>query len=525
MDKPQVTNILLVDDRPERLLALRTVLEPLNQNLVPAESGESALRELLRRDFSVILLDVHMPGLDGFDTARLIRERRKSAHTPIIFVTGSQEWEDMERAYSLGAVDFISVPLHPQILRSKVSVFVDLFQITEQARLETQARIREEEARKRAEAENRAKDDFLATVSHELRTPLTPILASIQLLEQESDPKALREALHVMRRNLELEARLIDDLLDLTRIRTGKLSLHRETVNAHNALRRAIEICERAADQKGVTLSAEINATSCYVDGDAARLQQVFWNLISNAIKFTPKEGKVTVRTANPEPNKLRIDVVDTGVGIDPHDLTRVFQRFMQFSRGLAPQGGTGGLGLGLSISKSLIESHGGEIWASSLGRGHGTTFSVQLETTMPRSNVTGDFTPADQPEREPLRILLVDDHADTREALQKLLSRRGYEVEAAESVQSALDLASKTHFDLLVSDIGLPDGSGLDIMQALRDTQHMRGIALSGFGMQQDIDRSKAAGFAEHLIKPVNFSQLQAAITKQQDAVAESRQ
>ncbi|MGV3533693.1 MAG: response regulator, partial [Chthoniobacteraceae bacterium] len=187
MDKPARTNILLVDDRRERLLALQTILEPLGQHLVSASSGTEALRELLHHEFAVILLDVHMPGMDGFETAQLIRDRRKSAHTPIIFVTGSQEWEDMERAYSLGAVDFISVPIAPVVLRAKVSVFVELFQAVEQARLESEGRVREELARKQAEAESHAKDEFLATVSHELRTPLTPILATIQTLEHESD--------------------------------------------------------------------------------------------------------------------------------------------------------------------------------------------------------------------------------------------------------------------------------------------------------------------------------------------------
>jgi signal transduction histidine kinase len=515
MDKPETTNILLVDDRPERLLALRTILEPLNQNLVPATSGSAALREILRRQFSVILLDVHMPDMDGFETAQMIRSRPKSAHTPIIFVTGSTEWDDVERAYELGAVDFISVPLTPQVLRAKVSVFVDLFQTAEQARAEAEARSREEEARKRAEAENRAKDDFLATVSHELRTPLTPILATIQTLEQESDPAALREGLHVMRRNLELEARLIDDLLDLTRVRTGKLHLHFEDVNLHNALRRAKEICADQARNKEVDLDIGLKAANYFVNGDAARLQQVFWNLISNAIKFTPSGGKIVLRTSNPSPEEIRVDVIDTGIGVDPHDLNRVFHRFMQFSRGLAPQGGTGGLGLGLAISKSLVEAHKGHIWASSLGRGHGSTFSV-LMNTVQHVPSEAERTPETAHRRQSdVRILLVDDHKDTREALQRLLARKGYYVESAEDVASAIKLADDHEFDLLISDIGLPDGSGLDIMHHVRERNNIPGIALSGFGMQQDIERSKAAGFREHLTKPVNFGLLQAAINR----------
>ncbi|MHA3775236.1 ATP-binding response regulator [Verrucomicrobiota bacterium sgz303538] len=515
MDKPERTNILLVDDKPERLLVLRTILEPLNQNLVPASSGQQALRELLRRDFSVILLDVHMPNMDGFETAQMIRDRPRSAHTPIVFVTGSQEWADMERAYELGAVDFIPVPMNPLVLRTKVSVFVDLFQTAAQARLEAEARAREEEARKRAEAESSAKDDFLATVSHELRTPLTPILAIIQTLEHDLNPDSLRQALHVIRRNLELEARLIDDLLDLTRIRTGKLHMHCETINIQNALNRAVEICAQKAKEKQMQLTYEPTATEDYTEGDSARLQQVFWNLIHNAIKFTPAGGKVTVRTENPAPHEIRIDVIDNGIGIAPSDLGRIFNRFMQFARGKAPEGGTGGLGLGLAISKSLVEAHGGQIWASSLGRGHGTTLSVTLKTTAARP---ASSTPLAEPSTvsgEPLRILLVDDHKDTRDAMQKLLIRKGYYVQVAEDVRSGLALAQSHEFDLLISDIGLPDGTGNDLMKKIREFHSLPGIALSGFGMQHDIERSKQAGFIEHLTKPVNFSQLQAVITK----------
>lgn len=515
MDKPERTNILLVDDRPERLLTLRAVLETLNQNLVPASSGNEALRELLRRDFSVILLDVHMPGMDGFETAQMIRERSKSAHTPIVFVTGSQEWSDMERAYSLGAVDFISVPINPLVLRAKVSVFVDLFQAASHAKAEAEGRAREEEARRRAEADSRAKDEFLATISHELRTPLTPILATIQTLEHDPDPETLRQSLHVMRRNLELEARLIDDLLDLTRIRTGKLHLHRETINVQNALRRAVEICGQKAREKHVRLLLEIEAEEEHIHGDAARLQQVFWNLIHNAIKFTPKDGTVTVRCTNPAPDTIRVDVTDTGIGIHPADLGRIFNRFMQFSRGKAPEGGTGGLGLGLAISKSLVESHGGHILATSLGKGLGTTLSVILKTTHLRPHSPEQDAEVASTIEEPLRILLVDDHVDTREAMQKLLVRKGYHVEVAGDVSSGFEMARTRAFDLLISDIGLPDGSGVELMQKIRKISPLPGIALSGFGMQHDIERSKEAGFLEHLTKPINFNHLQAVISK----------
>lgn len=526
MEKPEATSILLVDDRPERLLALQTILEPLNQNLVPASSGNAALRELLHRDFSVILLDVHMPELDGFETAQLIRERPKSSHTPIIFVTGSREWEDMERAYSLGAVDFITVPIVPHVLRAKVSVFVDLYQSAREAKKEAEARTREEHARKQSEAESQAKDEFLAMVSHELRTPLTPILATIQTLEHDPDPQVLRQALHMIRRNLELEARLIDDLLDLTRIRSGKLHMHFEVVNVENALTRAVEICKQKAEEKSVHLALKAQAPEHYVEADAARLQQVFWNLIHNAIKFTPSGGTVSVQSLNPTPAVIRVDVVDTGMGIDPHHLHRIFNRFMQVSQCRTTHGATGGLGLGLAISKSIVEAHSGKIWASSQGIGRGTTMSVVLQTSSARPVTAAEtLLHARHTESgEPFRILLVDDHKDTREALQRLLLRKGYQVEVAEDVSSGVRVACSGKFDLLISDIGLPDGTGIDLMLKLKKTCPLPGIALSGFGMERDIRRSKEAGFLEHLTKPVSVSQLEAVISKLREEARSTR-
>jgi signal transduction histidine kinase len=516
MEKPEVTNILLVDDRPERLLALRTILAPLNQNLVPASSGEIALWELLRRDFSVILLDVHMPGMNGFETARLIRTRPKFSHTPIIFVTGSREWDDIERAYTLGAVDFITVPIVPHVLRAKVAVFVDLYQTAELAEKEAAARIHEEHARKEAEAANAAKDEFLAMVSHELRTPLPPLLAAIEMLQDEHDPESLRQTLHMMRRNLEMEARLIGDLLDVSRIETGKLHMEMETVNVENALTRAVEICKHNAEEKSVHLDYSPRASEQFAEGDAARLQQVFWNLIHNAIKFTPAGGSVSVRSLNPSPEEIRVDVVDTGLGIDPHHVNRVFKRGMQVSQSPASHGRKSGLGLGLAISKSLVESHNGKIWATSLGIGRGATFSVVLRTSAKRPQPpvkSGVQPPAAG--GESLRILLVDDHKDTRDALQRLLIRKGYHIEVAQDVASGLETGCSGKFDLLISDIGLPDGTGIDLMLRLKETCPLPGIALSGFGMEQDIKRSKEAGFIEHLTKPVSFSQLQTVIAR----------
>ena len=287
-------NILLVDDRPDKLMALETILASLGQNLVLARSGTEALRFLLQQEFALIMLDVSMPGMDGFETASLIRQRSNSELTPIIFISAINYSDThLSRGYSLGAVDYILAPIVPEILRAKVSVFIDLHRKTEQLKrqAETQAQlIREQAARAEAEAANKAKDRFLAMLSHELRTPLTPVLFASSILSQDPTvPEHLREELKIIARNVELEARLIDDLLDLTQITQGKLNLTFETADAHELLHSAVEICSNEISAKKLTVQIDFEAVEHRIRADAVRLQQVFWNLIKNAVKFTPQ--------------------------------------------------------------------------------------------------------------------------------------------------------------------------------------------------------------------------------------------
>lgn len=701
-------SILIVDDRPDKMLAHETVLAELNQNLVRATSGKEALRCLLKQDFAVILLDVNMPGMDGFETAALIRQRQRSETTPIIFISAVNDTEThVSRGYSLGAVDYILTPVVPEILRAKIAVFVDLFKKTEQVKRQAEEReklIREQAARAEAEARqerfafladasnvlagsldydetlrsladlvvpriadfcmvlaaeeggvmrqvavahrdpaeepamqklleqfpassaarrsgahvlktgksqmvcnvhngelrdlleekddrdlirslqaksfiavplraydrvlgaivmintspgricgeeelslaeelahraalaldnaglyksaqkaraeseraNLAKDSFLAMLSHELRTPLTPVLTSVLGLQQtEGLPKEVIDSLQMIRRNVELEARLIDDLLDLTRISKGKVQLSLEMVDAHLLLQNALEICQADIDKKHLSLQTDFAAEKVCLEADPARLQQIFWNLIKNAVKFTPERGRLEIRTRN-EDGQLRVEVSDSGMGIDAETLPKIFNAFEQGERSQL-----GGLGLGLAISKALVETHSGSLIAASAGRNQGATFTAIFPLAELNADAPSDAILAEPAARKPMRVLLVEDHEDTNRSLTQLLRRRGYHVQSANSVTSALEAAAAEQFDVLVSDIGLPDGSGIELIQKLQNDHPIFGIALTGFGMEEDLRRSQEGGFNYHLIKPVDLNRLDALIQQAGSGVA----
>ncbi len=681
-------DILLVDDRPDKLLALQAALSSLDEHLVLARSGREALQKVLRQDFAVILMDVGMPEMDGFETAALIRQRPRCATTPIIFVSAQDRAETISRGYSLGAVDFVTAPFEAEILLAKVSVFVELHRKTAQVRRqadERAARIRAEaaqqeaeaarersalladagallagsldtsetlpalarvlatrladycaiglrdadgalrsvgvahrdpargrlaaaradrfpfaclrapddteaavggsaealfsdaaqgtaeelaidacliapirtragtqgllhlarplgrdftpaeadlaaelalrvglsldnaalyraaeEARRRAEEADRAKDRFLAMLSHELRTPLTPVLHAVDLLEGEAPLSGeMREALASIRRSVQLEARLIDDLLDLTRIARGKLLLEFGATEAHRLLDQVLALLEHDFAEKRLVVERRFEATRTRLWADTARVHQIFWNLLRNAVKFTPPGGRVTVCTADDEHGRLRMEVHDSGVGIEPEALDRIFDAFTQTDAGRQ----VGGLGLGLTITRSLVELHGGHIVAVSAGRDHGATFRVVLPTAdvarVEPSAVAGPAAPTAAPRRRRLRLLVVDDHPETLLFFGKMLSRHGYEVRTAETVAGALRAAEEAPFDLLISDVGLPDGTGMDLIRRLAADGPVLGIAISGYGSEEDVARSKAAGFAEHVTKPFDFKQL----------------
>jgi HAMP domain-containing protein/signal transduction histidine kinase/ActR/RegA family two-component response regulator len=364
---------------------------------------------------------------------------------------------------------------------------------------------------------NLAKDHFLAMLSHELRTPLTPVLAAALALESEPAlPEEIHESLQMIRRNVELEARLIDDLLDLTRIDQGKVQLNFEIVDAHSLLQTAVEICQAEIDRKHLSRSLNLGARKVHMRADPARLQQIFWNLINNAVKFTPSEGKISISTSNDSNGQLRVEIADTGLGIEPESLPKIFDAFEQGGRTQL-----GGLGLGLAISKALVEAHKGTITPQSAGRNKGSTFTLVFPTCEKAEAQIAPAASPRLPERQPMRILLVEDHEDTNRSLTNLLRRRGYHVQSALNFQSAVNLSANEQFDVLISDLALPDGSGIDLMQKLYSKQPLLGIALTGFGMEDDIRKSYDAGFKHHLVKPIDLNKLDSLIQEGAAAVA----
>jgi PAS domain S-box-containing protein len=399
-----------------------------------------------------------------------------------------------------------------QAIRDDRGVIIRWFGTSTDIEEQKQAKREILEARNAAEAANRAKDHFLAILSHELRTPLMPVLAAVQRLESEPDMRPdLRERVAMIRRNVTLETRLIDDLLDHTRIGRGKLELRPARVDVHETIRQTLAICEEETRDRHLLLTLDLQARRPWVRADPARLQQVFWNLLKNAIKFTPQGGTIAVRTSD-EGGDLAVEVRDTGIGIAPEDLSRIFDSFEQGSRDQARR--FGGLGLGLAISKGLVELHGGTLVAESGGVGQGAVFTARFPALEMPITAALEAAPA---ERRPggQRVLIVDDHHDTLLAMADLLEMMGYAVGTADSVAAALRTVEGGRFDVVISDIGLPDGSGLDLMRQLHARTSVRGIALSGFGMEEDQRRSLEAGFSEHLTKPIDLQQLEQALLR----------
>ena len=398
--------------------------------------------------------------------------------------------------------------------------------VTERKRTEAEL----QKAKSAAEASSKAKDHFMAVLSHELRNPLCPVLATAAMLQQDAHLDTdTREQLEVIRRNVELEARLIDDLLDVTRIERGKIELHRQMVDLRQIISNAVEVCKPDIEARHLEFGVEAPDEPFLVDADAGRLQQVFWNLLRNAIKFTPLGGCVGMRCRR-EGNTVIAEVNDSGIGIDPHILPRIFNAFEQGDEGTNRQ--FGGLGLGLTISKAMVEMHGGTIEAHSEGKGKGASFCVRLPLVVsgpaPAAASPGETqSPPESPRKlVALRILLVEDHGDTVRIIRRLLESDGHKVDAAADVATALQLCLSREYDLLLSDLGLPDGSGLELMRSLRHQGIMlAGIALSGFGQEADINQSLAAGFTSHLTKPVDFKVLQQAIRQTMAMLSETKE
>ncbi|HEY6065970.1 MAG TPA: response regulator [Thermoanaerobaculia bacterium] len=688
----ETVNILAVDDSAEKLLALSALLSELNQNVVTATSGREALRHLLRQEFAVVLLDVNMPGMDGFETAALIRQRKSSEHTPIIFITAYGDETHANRGYSLGAVDYILAPVEPDVLRTKVGVFVELFRKT--AQIKHQARSLEQKARQlqrlteaslainsalspdrmlhvvadlardilgahqavalaaaeqkwseiktavslspryepdgerpvlrnreavvsllswlrrpvrlaprdgarasewlqffesrrpaelgwlavpltgrdgrnmgllhmlekvdgeftpedeavltqlaqmssiaientlNAEAReaNRIKDEFLTTLSHELRTPLTAILGWTRALQAgPPDGKQTERALEVIERNVLAQTKLIDDLLDVSRIITGKLRLSVRAARLSSIIEAALESMRPAAEARGIDIRfvREVPSDDDQVIGDPDRLQQVVWNLISNAIKFTPPKGRVEVRLAKID-SQFEVQVTDTGRGIRPEFLPSVFERFRQADSSTTRA--YGGLGIGLAIVRHLVELHGGSVSASSEGEGRGATFSVRLPavalgvTALERDRASAAPVPTARTgglvDLTGCRVVLVEDEPDGRELLAESLRKAGAHVVAVSTAAEGFQAIRRSVPDVLVSDIAMPDEDGYSLVRRMRRLPPEKGgrvpaIAVSAYAREEDRLRALAAGFQLHVSKPLDPADVVALVAR----------
>lgn len=563
-------NVLLVDDYPENLVALEATLNSLGQNLVKAYSGKQALKCLLEQDFAVILLDVQMPEMDGFETANLIRQRERSRHTPIIFLTAISDSDDLKsKGYALGAVDYLLKPIDPIILTSKVAVFVELFKKNLEVQRQAAQLVAKnleifqaQAARQQAEAANLMKDEFLAVVSHELRSPLNSILGWSQLMQMRKfDEAKLCQALKIIERNAKSQAQLIDDILDMSRLMRGKVQLSIQPINAIATIELLLESIRPQLEEKSLQLRTHLDPAAQTIAADPARLRQIIWNLLSNAIKFTPEKGQIEVRlsqegrkgtgsraaeeqrktlipnsefgTRNSEfsPNYAQIQIIDTGIGIRPEFLPQIFDRFRQADSSITRA--FGGLGLGLAIVRQLVILHGGTIEAYSEGEGKGTTFTVRLPLT--NSPYTGtspsratpnliNLTANDESKLNSLlngvNVLVVEDNNDSRDFIKFALEQAGATVTTVSSAADAVAYLERNRPDILISDIAMPETDGYQFIQQLRATEqpgdkHIPAIALTAHAKPEDRSRSLAAGFQQHITKPVESTALITAVAE----------
>jgi signal transduction histidine kinase len=543
---PERPRILVVDDLQEKLLVFRSVLEELDAEVVLARSGTEALKRILESEFAVILLDVNMPDIDGLETAKLIRRHRKAQAVPIIFITAYADEIQTEMGYRLGAVDYILSPVIPEILRTKVRVFLDLYraqqalerrveertaelrQTNEQLKIEIEERrraegeraialAREQALRVEAEELSRLKDEFLATMSHELRTPLNAIFGWITLLRtRQLDEATRKRAIETIDRNARAQRRLIEDLLDISRIVSGKVTLEIGSLDMRRLVESAIETMQPAAHGKGIKIAPLLDTSVGTIRGDPARLQQVVCNLLSNAIKFTDRGGHIEVCLARRN-GDAEISIRDNGQGITPTFLPYVFDRFRQEDGSISRR--HGGLGLGLAIVRHLVELHGGTVFAESAGEGLGATFTVRLpakahpQRELRQVELSGNGA-AETVSLAGIRVLAVDDDPGARELLARILEGYGAEVQLAESGATALTALFEHKPDVLIADIGMPNMDGYALIEQVRllDPEYgskIPAVAVTAYASAQDRLRALQVGYQNHVSKPVDPHEL----------------
>ena len=513
-------NILLVDDQPAKLLSYETILSSLGETLITATSATQALDCLLKNEIAVVLVDVCMPELDGYELAAMIRQHPRFQQTAIIFVSAVMLNDlDRLRGYECGAVDYVPVPVVPEILRAKVSVFAELYRKTralEQLNAGLEQRVAERTSALEAttaalQEADRRKDEFLAMLAHELRNPLAPIRTAVQLLRlKELGSQQRSRARDVIERQVEHLVTLIDDLLDVSRITRGMITLQREPILVGAIVARAVETARPMIDAQRHELTLDLPDELITVDGDKTRLVQVLANILHNASKFMDPGGQIHLRVAR-EASQVVISVSDTGIGISQELIPRIFDLFTQVhSKADRAQGG---LGIGLALVRRLTEMHGGTVTARSDGLGAGTEFTVRLPTLATERVGKSQASPArTMPLIESRRILVADDNHDAAESLALQLELGGHEVRSVHDGAEALVVAETFKPHVVVLDLGMPKMDGYETARQIRLRSWGKGatlIALTGWGQPQDRQRTADAGFDAHLVKPVSESQL----------------
>ena len=503
-------HFLLVDDLEGNLISLEALLRRDGLVLLKARSGDEALELLLRYDVALALIDVRMPGLDGFELAELMRGAERTRRVPIMFVTaGDADRQRRFRGYEAGAVDFIQKPIEPDILRSKAEVFFELYRQRQQIAGHRDALKANSHALKEAD---RRKDEFLATLAHELRNPLAPLRHGLDILRRSPDSAEAAEIRDIMDRQLNHLVRLIDDLLDVSRVSQGKIELRRQTIAAADVIRSALEASRPMIDSAGHSLQIDVPEQPIWLDADPTRLAQVVGNLLNNAVKYTPQGGRISISLRRVGGEAV-IAVSDTGLGIPRDKQAEVFQLFAQVDHHL--DRARGGLGIGLALVKQLVTMHGGTVEAYSAGPGEGSTFTLRLplaarpaaEAPVPEASTT----PASV--SRSLKVLVVDDNEAVAQTVGWMLEAIGHDYRLVYDGRSALEAAQDYRPDAILLDIGLPGMDGYEVCRALRQMEAFRKttiIAQTGWGQERDKVLASEAGFDHHIVKPVGLDKLE---------------
>ncbi len=538
---PDKVNILVVDDEPKNLTVLESVLTDPGYRLIRAGSGQEALLALMADEFAVLVLDVRMPDMTGFELARLIKQRKKTARVPIIFLTAYfNEDQHVLEGYDHGAVDYLHKPLNVAVLRSKVAVFAELHRTNRALEIANQALLKEVAERRRAEERlsdvnasldrrvtertvalqaseaklldiNRRKDEFLATLAHELRNPLAPVRTAVQLLlRKDLEAPKLVWALQLIERQVTAMSRMIDDLMNVSRINQGKLELRLEQVRIRSILEDAIESARPLIDENQHQILLNFAAEDVVLNADAARLTQAFTNLLNNAAKYMDNAGSITI-DVHASQAAVVVNVRDTGIGIAHDRLECVFELFSQEDTALSRS--RGGLGIGLSLTRQLVEMHSGSVVARSAGLGQGSEFEVRLPLAMhsvPTFTANAEVLVDDEPQSNisQLRILVADDNEDASAAFAALLEMMGHQVTQVHDGLAAVSAVLEFSPHIVFLDIGMPKLNGYDACRQIRAQPggaSMVIFACTGWGQTDDLRRSKEAGFNKHLVKPLD--------------------